>query len=341
MSIGICIPTYNRFDELKNCLNSIYIAYLQFTKIKLEICISDNSETNKNLKTINFFRKKFKKRVIIKYQKFNTNQGVAKNYLKCISMSESEFVWTIGDDDLITYDSLKTISKLLKKKHIDYFFINSYLLRNEFVKNKKLTDTRKLPKKMEPFSKIKKNMEVDFFELIDPKVSYDFLMAIFFSLFRKKKWDENIGILDKKKIRDKKWLSNFENSCFNQIVFVEAFRFSKAYFQSKPLSINTSGSRDWRIMYDFLEIVRFPEILSYYRKKGLGFFRYLYCKNHSLRNFTNFFLKIYLYRNINSGWQYVDFYKHILVNIFYPNSIMSIFYFLSRRIKKLLLIFIK
>ena len=62
MSIAICIPTYNRFDELKNCLNSIYIAYLQFTKIKLEICISDNSETNKNLNTINYFRKKFKKK---------------------------------------------------------------------------------------------------------------------------------------------------------------------------------------------------------------------------------------------------------------------------------------
>ena len=60
MSISICIPTYNRFKELKNCLNSIYIAYSKYIKIKLEICISDNSESKKNLETISrllFFKK--------------------------------------------------------------------------------------------------------------------------------------------------------------------------------------------------------------------------------------------------------------------------------------------
>ena len=61
-------------------------------------------------------------------------------------------------------------------------------------------------------------------------MSYDFLMAIFFSLFRKKKWDENLKILDKEKLKDKKWLSNFENSCFNQIVFVHAFKIQMLIF---------------------------------------------------------------------------------------------------------------
>ena len=78
-------------------------------------------------------------------------------------------------------------------------------------------------------------MELEFFELIDPKVSYDFLMAIFFSLFRKTKWDDNIKILNKKKIENKNWLSNFENSCFNQIVFVEAFRNSKSIFSVETI----------------------------------------------------------------------------------------------------------
>ena len=188
---------------------------------------------------------------------------------------------------------------------------------------------------MEPFSKLKRDKEVKFFELIDPKVTYDFLMAIFFSLFKKKKWDENLNILNKRKLKDNRWLSNFENSCFNQIVFVKAFKNSNAYFQSKPLSVNTSSSRDWKIMYYFLEIVRFPEILEYYRRNGLGLRRYLYCKNHSLRNFFNFFFAIYLYRNKKSGWEYVNVYKHILTNIFYPNAIMSIFYYFFRRLKKI------
>ena len=101
-------------------------------------------------------------------------------------MSKSEFVWTIGDDDMITADSLKIIHKLLKKKEIDFFFFNSFLLR-DFKRDKKVFfDTKKLPKTLEPFSKIQKDKTTYFFDLIDPKISHDFLMAIFFSMFRKK-----------------------------------------------------------------------------------------------------------------------------------------------------------
>jgi hypothetical protein len=133
-------------------------------------------------------------------------------------------------------------------------------------------------------------------------------------------------------IREKKWISNFDNSFFNQIVFVEAFKDSRAYFQSKPLSINISSSRDWRDMYWFLEIVRYPEILDYYRKKGLGFLRYIYCKNYSLRNFANYHLKIFINRKKNSGWEYVKIYKNIIANLIYPNATLSIFYFIFRKI---------
>ena len=119
MKLGICIPTYNRFYELKNCLNSIYLSFLKFKKLKFEICISDNSSNNQNTKTIKFFRKKFKSRVKIKYNRFKTNKGVALNFLKSISMSKAEYVWTIGDDDLLTSDALKKIYQLQFVKEFD------------------------------------------------------------------------------------------------------------------------------------------------------------------------------------------------------------------------------
>tara|TARA_A100001015_G_scaffold279018_1_gene339779 strand:- start:5592 stop:6608 length:1017 start_codon:yes stop_codon:yes gene_type:complete len=334
MSLSICIPTYNRYYELRNCLNSILIAYKEFKKIKLEICISDNSENKNNLKTINIYKKKFKNKVKINYFKFKKNKGVSINYLNCISMSKSEFVWTIGDDDMLTPDSLKIIYKLLKKKDIDYFFLNSLHLKDYKKDKKTLIDTRKLPKTLEPFSKIKKNKTTNFFDLINPNVTYDFLMAIYFSMFRKKNWDQYVNILDKEKIKDKRWISNFENSCFNIIVFASAFKNSNVFFQSKPLSINSSSSRDWKSIYCFLEIVRFPEMLDFYRKKGLGFFRYIYCKNFALRNFVNYHFKIYLDRKNNSGWEYVNIYKHIISNIIYPNAFLSIIYYLIRKIIK-------
>ena len=301
--------------------------------MKFEICISDNSSSNENLKTVRIFRKKFKNKVKIIYHKFKVNKGVTINFLKSISISKAKFVWTIGDDDLLTKDALKKLHNLLKKKNkIDYFFINSYNLKTNEKKKNRIINTLKLSRKLEPFSKINKSFEGNFFQLIHPNISYDFLMAIYFSVFRKDKWDKNVKILDKKLIKDTNWISNFYNTFFNQIVFVEAFKNSRVYFQSRPLSINTSYRRDWSSMYWFLEIVRYPEILDYYRKKGLSFSRYIYCKNYSLRNFANYYLKIFLNRKRNSGWQYVKIYKNIISNLIYPNAILSIFYFILRKL---------
>jgi glycosyltransferase involved in cell wall biosynthesis len=333
LKLGICIPTYNRSFELKNCLNSIYNSYTKFKKLKFEICISDNGSKEKNINTIRTFNKKFKNKVKIKYFRFKNNKGVAPNILKSISMSKADFVWAIGDDDLLMPDAFKKLYDLFeKKKEIDYFFINSYNLKLNSDKKKIINTNILSKKKLKPFSAIKKNFETNFFNLIDPKVSYDYLMAIYFSVFKKKKWDENINILDKKQIRNKNWMSNFWNTCINQIIFAEAFKNSRVYFYSRPLSINTSHSRDWSSLYWFLEIVRYPEILEYYRKKGLGFFRYIYCKNYSLRNFANYHLKIFINRKNNSGWQYIKIYEHIISNLIYPNAILSIFYFLYRKL---------
>ena len=55
--------------------------------------------------------------------------------------------------------------------------------------------------------------------LIDPNISIDFLMGIYFSIFKREKWNNNLHVLNKNLIRDKKWLSNFDNSCFNIKVF--------------------------------------------------------------------------------------------------------------------------
>ena len=46
------------------------------------------------------------------------------------------------------------------------------------------------------------------------------------------------------------------------------------------------GVREWRKLLLFVEAVRIPEILDYYRSKGMPFWRYFYCKNYALRNFA-------------------------------------------------------
>ena len=50
----------------------------------------------------------------------------------------------------------------------------------------------------------------------------------------------------------------------------------------------------------FVEIVRIPEALDFYRSKGLSFTKYIVNKNYALRNFFNFFVKILIYHRLNN-----------------------------------------
>ena len=77
------------------------------------------------------------------------------------------------------------------------------------------------------------------------------------------------------------------------------------------------------------------ELLDYYRSQGMSFWRYIYCKNFALRNFFNFFTKIVIGGD-KAGRNYVNFNKHFLQNLIYPNAWLSIIFFVFRRIKKVL-----
>ena len=111
------------------------------------------------------------------------------------------------------------------------------------------------------------------------------MLGVYVCVFRREKWNQNLHLINKKLISDPRLWSNFENTCFFIKIFCGAFKKSVAYFCAKPLSVNLSGVREWNNLYPFVEIVRIPEALDYYRDQGLGFFKYIYNKNYSLRNF--------------------------------------------------------
>ena len=185
MKLSICIPTYNRPHHLENCLNSILISNKKVKNFDFEVCVSDNGSKHNIKKIVNKFNKKFD----IKFHKFKRNLGITTNFLKSVEMATGEFVWTIGNDDLLMPHTLKSIKNLLKNNDdIDYFFINSFNLKYDYLENfPKPFDTNFLPKKMEKFSNFSsKSKKLKFWELIDPKVSEDFLLGMFLSMFKKK-----------------------------------------------------------------------------------------------------------------------------------------------------------
>ncbi len=334
MILSICIPTYNRVNQLDNCLNSILISKKNVDNFDFEICVSDNNSEGDTESII----KKYNKELKIKYNRNEKNLGFAINGIKSISMAEGEFSWMIGNDDLILPKTLSVLKNLLQDNlDKDYFFINSYNLESSYLDKFPVPfNTKNLNfENMRKISYIKTSKQVPFWDVIDPKVSWEFLISIFLSLFKTKKWLKSIDILNQERIKDTGVWSNFDNTCLHPIVIANAFKNSKAYICADPLSVNLIGYREWRSMYEFVEIVRIPELLDYYRTQGLSIKSYFYCKNFALRNFTNYMFKIII-GGQQMGKNYLNIKNHILKNLFYPNVYLSLIYFIFRKIFKIL-----
>ena len=334
MLLSICIPTFNRVDCLDDCLNSIFISHKHQKNLDYEVCISDNFSTEDTSKVV----QKYKDKLRIKFNKNKKNLGFALNALKTISMSSGDFVWMIGNDDLLLPKTLNKIENLISNnKEVEYFFINSYHLNSDYLlKFPKPFDTNMLPRnQMVSISKVKFNKQVDFWDVIDPNVSWDFLTGIYLSIFRRDKYLDNMNIINFEELKDNRFWSTSDNTLMHTKIICCAFKNSKSYICSEALSVNRVGDREWGDLYEFIEIVRIPEIIDFYRSQGMNLLKYLYVKNFSLRNFLNYMVKIIIGGN-KKGLNYINIKKHILYNLIFPNIYISIFSSLFRFLKKII-----
>lgn len=330
MKLSICIPTYNRANYLEVCLNSI-LENVKNTDFEFELCISNNCSTDRTEEII----KNIETKIPVKYNKNFKNLGMARNILKVVSMATSEFVWVLGDDDLLTKDSISNAIKLIKANpNIDFFYVNSYHLDKIYLdKFVKPFHIKYLPVTMEKFSSYTKDGQLDFFELIDPKVSFDFLGGIFLSIFRRENWMKNIYVLNERALEDNNTYSHFDNTFPHLKIYSYAFSNSKAFFYSNPLTVNLSGIREWFPLYPLVKSVRLYEALKIYRKNGLPLYKYLYCRNSNLSTFANDLFNM-LKNKERSGLNYINLPILILSNLFYPNFYLSFVYAFIKLVKK-------
>ena len=330
--ISICIPVYNRNLHLDNCLNSIKISQENFP-LDFEVCISDNFSDEDPIEIINKYQRYFK----INYNRNLSNEGLGVNILKSVSLAKGEFIWIIGSDDLFLPITFEKLNFYLKKKDIDFFYINSYHLDANFLLNhNKPFDTKNIPKNLKKFSSYNKDKSCKFYELISPKISFDFLLGMFLSIFKRKIWNENLKFINKKKLSDLNIYSTFDNTAPHIKIFSYGFLNKNSYFVSDCLSVNLSGVREWSAYYPFVESFRIPDVLKYYRKNGLGFFRYFYCMNFANRKFLINYFKLILNKEYK-GKQYLNFSKDILPKFFYPIIYVAFIFYCIRKLIKFVL----
>lgn len=329
MKISICIPTYNRAAHLTNCLQSI-ISNKSTSKVDFQVCVSDNCSTDETESVILAAQKS----ITIKYKKNSSNLGIPKNFINAVEMADGEFVWLIGDDDLLLPYALEELSGLINKHpSVDFFYINSFHLTTKYVFSfPQPFNTASLPKNMIPFSSWPESGEMSFIDLIDPRISFDFLGGMFLSVFRRQNWIQNVNTLDETAVSDLRTFSYFDNTFPHVKIFSKAFANSKAFFYARPLSVCLTGAREWAPMYYFVRSVRLVEALDEYKRNGLPYIKYLRCKNYALRTFIPDIAYMVINRD-SSGFAYIKPLKLIFSNFLYPNFYFSVIYYFVRKLK--------
>lgn len=331
MKISICIPTYNRSAYLANCLNSIVLNKGKAT-VDFQVCISDNASNDATEEVV----RRVEGRIPVTYHRNPSNLGIPRNFLNVVRMAQGEFVWLIGDDDLLLPSALQELNQLIDlHPAVDFFFVNSFHLTTDYIaKFPQPFDTSNLPADMTPFSAIEVSGKMAFFELVDPKVSFDFLGGMFLSVFRRRNWIENAGVLDPDAIADPRTFSHFDNTFPHVKVFAKAFSKSRAYFNANPLGVCLTGAREWAPLYPLVHSVRLVEALGEYRKNGLPYRRYWKCRNFALNNFIPDVVSIIVHGD-RSGYSYISPLKLFLNNCLYPNAYLSVLNYCVRKARLL------
>jgi glycosyltransferase involved in cell wall biosynthesis len=332
VKLSVCIPTYNRAVHLRNCLQSI-ASNRGASAADFEVCVSDNCSTDDTAEVV----RRAQQDVPIRYHRNASNLGIPRNFLNVVRMAEGEFVWLVGDDDLLLPHALQELAALVAAHPgVDFFYVNSYHLSTEHVLSfPQPFDVANLPERMTPFSSWSRGGEMPFLDLIDPRVSFDFLGGMFLAVFRRRRWLEHAHVLKESAIRDPRPFSHFDNTFPHVKIFANAFAGSKAFFVARPLSVCLTGAREWAPMYPMIKSVRLMEALVEYRRNGLPLARYLRCRNFALDTFIPNLAFMILHRR-NSGLAYVNPVRLILGNLLYPNLYLSPVYYALRKARAIL-----
>lgn len=121
MILTIGIPTYNRYETLKETVVSIASEWVKDYNHQIEIIISDNASTDstKEIVTLTEF-----KMINAKYYCNEKNIGPDLNFFSLWQKAKGDYVLLLSDDDILLKGSLKGIINALRKNP-DVLYLSS------------------------------------------------------------------------------------------------------------------------------------------------------------------------------------------------------------------------
>ena len=114
--LTIAIPTYNGARTIKRTLDSIFNQPFPLENVDVIVC--DNCSTDSTLSILNPYESQ------LTLFKNETNLGGDRNFQLCVERSASEYVWIIGDDDVLRHDAIEGVLKKIGDEQYASIFVN-------------------------------------------------------------------------------------------------------------------------------------------------------------------------------------------------------------------------
>ena len=110
--LTVAIPTYNRLEKLKLCLQRL----LQQDKAEqIEIIVSDNASTDG---TGAYMETLAEEKKNIHYYRNKENVGPDRNFLNCYEKAKGEYILLLGDDDYLLEHAVERLLHTLEKNPV-------------------------------------------------------------------------------------------------------------------------------------------------------------------------------------------------------------------------------
>jgi len=103
--ISFCIPTYNRAQLVKNCIQKI----LEYDGNDIEVVVVNNDSPDNTEEVIASINDKR-----VSYYKNNTNLGVSLNIIETIKRAKGEWIFTLSDEDHVPKSITLKLINILK-----------------------------------------------------------------------------------------------------------------------------------------------------------------------------------------------------------------------------------
>ncbi len=120
--LSICIPTYNRCDQLGSMLNNLLNTIDQIENVAIEIIVSDNDSEDKTEEVVEEHLGK------VIYYKQKNNLGYDGNIKFLYSVAKGTYIFFLADDDEIMVNEFIELYRIIwyNQEEIDCYLLNYF-----------------------------------------------------------------------------------------------------------------------------------------------------------------------------------------------------------------------